>query len=64
MSNHHSGAIFESGLQLLLDEVVSLQIDVGGGLVEDKDLGLSDDCSSKAQKLFLTHGEDVVALCN
>lgn len=58
--NDHNGATLEDTLQLILNEVVRFQIDVGRGLVEHEYLRLPDDSPSEAEQLLLTHREDIV----
>ena len=62
--NDKGGAVLEATLEFFLNEVVSFQIDIGSSLIEHKDLSLSDDGSSKAKELLLTHREEIVALGN
>ena len=62
VSNDQHRAILETLLQGLLDEVVGLQVHIGSGLIEHKDLCLSDDSSGETKKLLLTETEHVVAL--
>lgn len=57
MSDDHDGAILETRPQLLLDQVVSFHVDVGGGLVEDEDLGLSQNSACEADELLLADRE-------
>ena len=60
MRNNDHRATLEDLLELLLDEVVRLQVNVGRGFVEYEDLRLSDDGSGEAQQLLLAHREDVI----
>ena len=49
------GAVEELGPDGRLDEVVSLKVDRGRGLVEDQNLGLSQQGSGQAHELPLAH---------
>ena len=59
--DEHSAAL-ERVLELILNEVIRLKINVGCSLIKNQDLGLSDDSSSQANKLLLSHGEEIIAL--
>ena len=57
MSNDHGGAAFETLFQLLLNEIVGFQIHISSCLIQNKNLGFSDDSSGQTQKLFLAQRE-------
>jgi len=46
MGDDNHGAVLKCSLKLLLDEVVSLKVDISSGLVKNQDLSLSDQSSS------------------
>ena len=53
MSDGDDGRPGELGFDAFLDEVVSLHVDVGSGLIKDQDLVLSQQGSGQAQQLLL-----------
>lgn len=55
MCDHQHCAVFENVVKSCLDEVVSLKIDVGGGLIEHQDLRVPDHRATKADQLLLTN---------
>jgi hypothetical protein len=51
------GAPGRQGLEAALDQALALGVDVGGGLVEDEDLGVADEGAGKGDELALAGGE-------
>lgn len=49
-------------LKCLLNEVVSLEINVGGRFVEHKDLGFADNCPGETDQLLLADGKQIVGI--
>ena len=62
VSHDEHSAILESLPERLLDEVVSLQVNIRCGFVKDQYLRFSGYGPSQAEKLFLANREDVVAV--
>lgn len=64
VSYNQDGTVLEAALELLLDEVVRLQVDVGCGLIKHEYLCLSNDGPGQTEQLLLPDREDVVVLSN
>jgi len=54
VSNDEDGRAYEGLFHYLLDLLLSLNVDVGSGLVQDDDLVPSQDCSTDAKELLLS----------
>ena len=52
--NRDQSAVTELRLDQLLNLLLSHQVDVGSGLVQDDDFGVSEDSSADANKLLLS----------
>ena len=64
MSNNENCTLRETFSQLGLDQVICLKVNIGSRLVQDKDLGVSQNGSSEADQLLLANGEKIVAFRN
>lgn len=52
--NQNNSATFKARSQLLLDQVVRLQVDIGRGLVKYQDPRLLEDSARQTNQLLLT----------
>ena len=57
MGYDDGGTALEDTLESLLNQYLSVGVYVGGGFVQDENLGVSDDGPGEAEKLTLTHAE-------
>lgn len=60
MGDGEDGAVLKLGADGGLDEVVSLQVDSGRGLVQDEDSGLPQESSGQTHQLPLAHTDDTL----
>jgi len=62
MGNNQNSAVLELGPECTLNQIVRLQINVGRRLIQHEHLAVSNDGTSHADQLFLTHWEQIVWL--
>ena len=57
VSDDNAGPALPGLVQGLLHHLLTLSVQSGGGLVKEEDLGVSDQCSSDGNALFLPTAE-------
>jgi hypothetical protein len=57
VSYHDGGAPHEQPAEAVLDAALGVEVDVGGGLVEDEDAGVGDERAGEGDQLALAGGE-------
>jgi len=64
VSHNEDCAVVESFTKSSLDQIVCFQINICCCFVENEDLCLANNCSSKAKQLFLANGKQIIAFSN
>ncbi len=64
MGDHERGPVRHHVLERVLDERLRLRVEMGGGLVEDQDLGVLEDDPGDRDALLLSSRQPVSALAD